>query len=133
MRMIGSILDEGKWGYGKSVIGEEAFFAEAVLGDFEDAVAWSDGCPCFGFADGEEIDIFEFESDDIDGLGEVANGIAIFVGSDEGLMSSVACGCILFGGEDVHTIAESEGDEGEHASELASAEDADGLAWKDAR
>jgi hypothetical protein len=73
------------------------------------------------------------EGDGADLAREAAHGVEVFVGGDDFEIGDLAGGGIGIGREGMDAVAHAARGDGEHAAELAAAEDADGVAgWNDA-
>ncbi len=76
-------------------------------------------------------DVFEFERDHVHVGGEAADGVEIVVGRVDFHVGDLAGGRVFVGRERVDPIAHAAGGDGEHAAQLAAAQDADGRAGED--
>ena len=70
--------------------------------------------------------VLEFEGDDIHVFGEALHGLHVVVGGHDFAVGDVTGGRVGFGRERVDAVAHAPGGDGDHAAELAAAEDAEG-------
>gem|GEM_PF-6089887 len=81
-------------------------------------------------AEGFDGEVFEFVGDDLAGFGEAAEGGGVVKRGGEGEISHGSGGAGRIGIENGDAVTQTAGGEGEHAAELTSADDSDGLAWR---
>ena len=118
-----AIGEEG--GERKAVFREAGLLAQAVLGDVQDSPLGRTGA-CCGGGGGGGGDVFEFEGDDVDVGGEVADGVQIVVRGVDLDVGDLAGGGVFIGRKRVDAVAHAARRDGEHAAQLAAAEHADG-------
>jgi len=107
-------------------VSEKYLLADTVLGGVEDFAFRADrGVPGGGFGGGR-WDVFEFEGNNADGGSEAAHGVEVVIGGDDFEVGDLAGGSVGVGGKSVDAVAHAPCGDGEHASELSAAEDADG-------
>ena len=106
---------------------QERLFRDPVLADRQGAAVGADGSQAFQQVEGGGRDVLEFIGDDVDRLGEGAQGGLVLVGGGGDLVGDVASGR---GARfiDVAAIAQPAGRDREHPAKLAAAKNADGRA-----
>ena len=111
--------------------GEEPLLPQPVLGGVEDRSRRPHGSVRGGGLGGVGGDVLELEGDDVHPAGEVADRVEVVIGGLDLAVGDLAGGGVVVRGEGVHPVAHPAGGDGEHAAELAAAEDADGGARED--
>ena len=104
-----------------------------MLADMEDSGIGVDGAE--GGEDSERFDgkIFKFVGDDLAVFGEAMKGGRVVEGSGKAKIGNGRCGAGGIWIEDGNAVTHSTSGQREHAAELASADDSDGLARGDHR
>ena len=104
-----------------------------MLADMEDGGIGVDGLEGGEKPEGFDGKIFKFVGDDLAVFGEAMKGGRVVEGSGEAKIGNGRCGAVGVGIKDGNAVAHSTSGQGEHAAELASADDSDGLARGDHR
>jgi hypothetical protein len=104
-----------------------------MLADMKDGRVGVDGAEGSEDSEGFDGKIFKFVGDDLAVFGEAMKRGRVVEGSIEAKIGNGGCGAGGIGIEDGNAVAHSTSGQGEHAAELASADDSDGLAWGDHR
>ncbi len=124
----GEVVDDAEVCAGDGVFLEEELLALAVLGGVDGAAAGAEGLLGFYDLEAGVWDVLELGGDDVDLIKEALEGGGVVVaGGVDFDVCELACGGAGgFIGEDDDAVAGAPCLHGEHASELAAAEDADG-------
>lgn len=110
------------------MVTEPVFLEDTVLNDSQNGCAGAHGRVfCGGFKRGER-DLLDFERDDIGAAGEIGGGAGIVPVALEAGIDDEARRAGGIGVHDLYAVSEGAGGHGGHATELASAENADGCA-----
>jgi len=101
-----------------------------VLADVENGWIGVDGAEGGEESEGFNGKIFKLVGDDLAGFGELMEGGGVVERCGEGEVGDGGGGAVGVGIENGDAIAHPTGGEGEHSAELATADDADRLAWR---
>ena len=124
-------IDDAKRCAGEAVREQEVFFTFAVLADVEHFATRADRLESGNHIKSGSRDVFKFEGDHIHTSGECFQRGGILVGGIDLDIAHLAGWAVRLGFVSVHTVAHAAGSNGQHAAELATAENAHDTAGRD--
>ena len=110
---------------------QKSLLPQAVLRRVEYAAFGANRCDVRCGVDAGGRYVLELQGDDVHVCREALHGLHVVIGGHDFTVGNVTGGRVGFGREGVDSVAHAPGGDGDHATELTAAEDADGRAWKD--